>query len=56
MKIKKGSSVIVHGGFGTEPPKQVEVEGLSENKGRECFNYNSNRWAYLSQIIKVIKY
>ena len=56
MKIKEGSLVIVRGGFGTEPPKQVEVEGFGEKNGKALFDYHSYRWAYLSQIIKVVKY
>ena len=56
MKIRKGSLVIVHGGFRTEPPTEVKVEGLGEKNGRTLFDYNSNRWAYTNQIIKVVKY
>jgi hypothetical protein len=54
-KVREGSVVVVRGGFGTEPPKRVVVEGVDEKNGRPLIDYE-DRWAYVSQIIRVIKY
>lgn len=56
MNVKVGDRVIVRGGFGTEPPREVTVEGLDEKNGRPLFDYdNGTRWAYLSQIDSIVQ-
>ena len=55
-EIKVGSLVIVRGGFGTEQVKKVIVQSLGEHKGLKVFDYNDNRWAYMNQITRVVKY
>ena len=55
MKVREGSIVIVKGGFGLESSKKVVVEGIDEKNGRPLIDYE-DRWAYFSQIEKVVKY
>ena len=58
--IRKGSLVIVSGGFGTELPQLVEVEEVGSKNGKPLIDYTdlngSSRWAYFSQIVEVVIY
>ena len=56
MKIRVGSIVLVKPDFGMGSPKKVTVEGLDEKDGRPLFDYDGDSWAYVSQIIRVVKY
>jgi hypothetical protein len=61
-EIREGSVVIVRGGFGQEPPKEVVVDEVHEDikNGRAGIDYTeadgNTRWAYLDQVQKVITY
>ena len=60
-EIREGSIVVVKGGFGSEPPKQVKVEGIGLKNGYQVFDYDTKpngvgRWAYSDQILEVIEY
>jgi hypothetical protein len=56
-EVREGSVVMVRGGFGTEPPKKVVVNSVDPDikNGRAGIDYD-DRWAYLDQVISVIKY
>lgn len=59
-QIQSGTRVVVQGGFGTEPPCTVTVEDVSEDikNGRPGFIYTQGqlqRWAYTTQIVKILK-
>jgi hypothetical protein len=61
-EIREGSVVIVRGGFGQEPPKEVVVDEVHEDikNGRAGIDYTeadgNTRWAYMDQVIKVVNY
>lgn len=61
-QIRIGSQVLVRGGFGSEPAKIVTVEGVDADikNGRAGIDYTESpgntRWAYLSQVEKVVAY
>lgn len=65
-QIRNGSIVVVRGGFGTEPPRQVRVTEVLANikNGRPGIDYvepaaignSSGRWAYLDQVLSVVTY
>ena len=60
-EIREGSIVVVKGGFGSESPKQVKVEGVGLKNGYQVFDYDgqsdgTGRWAYSDQILEVIEY
>ena len=56
-QVREGSVVVVRGDFGAGAPREVtviEVESDVKN-GRPGFIYEES-WAYLSQIVRVVKY
>ncbi len=54
--IKVGSLVVLRDTWGAGQVKKVIVQGFGEHKGFKVFDYNNNRWAYMDQITRVIKY
>lgn len=60
--LRKGSKVIVRGGFGNEAPKTVTVTDFAEDikNGRPGIDYveadGTSRWAYMYQVERVVKY
>jgi hypothetical protein len=57
MTLSIGARVIVRGGFGDEPPREVIVEDIGEKNNRPLFSYTLDgvsRWAYFSQIDRII--
>ena len=54
--IKVGSLVVLRDTWGVGQVKKVVVQGFGEHKGFKVFDYNDNRWAYIDQITRVIKY
>ena len=55
--IKEGSVVIVREAFGTGPERQVVVEAVEADikNGRPGIDY-ADSWAYLTQVMRVVKY
>lgn len=57
--LKVGMKVEVHGGFRTEKPEIVVINGFGEKNGRPLFDYvdstGNSRWAYNSQIICIVE-
>lgn len=60
--IRVGSKVVVRGGFGSEAPRTVVVEGLDPDikNGIAGIDYTDpvqgGRWCYISQIDRVVEY
>ncbi len=54
--IKVGSLVVLRDTWGAGQVKKVIVQGFGEHKGFKVFDYNNNRWAYMDQITRVVKY
>jgi hypothetical protein len=60
--IRKGSRVLVMGGFGHEPAQEVTVSDVYDDvkNGRPGIEYQQDsgdhRWAYLTQVVRVVKY
>ena len=59
--IRVGSKVVVKGGFGSETPLTVLVEGVDPDikNGRAGIDYTDTqggRWAYLDQVVRVVEY
>jgi hypothetical protein len=61
-QIRVGSRVRVRGGWGIEPARTVTVEGVDADikNGRAGIDYTESdgteRWAYLTQVEKVVSY
>ena len=61
-EIRVGSKVVVRGGFGSEAPLTVVVEGLDPDikNGIAGIDYTDpvqgGRWAYLNQVERVVEY
>lgn len=62
-EMRLGSKVMVRGGFGSEPAKEAIVNELDSDikNGRPGIGYEEvstgdGRWAYLDQVVKVLKY
>ena len=55
--IRKGSIVIVRGNFGSGPEERVKVEEVDSDikNGMPGIDYEGH-WAYLSQVVRVVKY
>jgi hypothetical protein len=55
--IREGSVVMVRGNFGQGFPQRVVVEAVEDNikNGRPGIDYDGS-WAYLDQVVKVVKY
>lgn len=55
--IREGSIVIVRGNFGSGPEERVTVEAVEADikNGRPGIDY-AGSWAYLSQVMRVVKY
>jgi hypothetical protein len=60
--VREGSVVIVCGGFGTEPAKRATVTNTDRDikNGYPGIDYidadGDERWAYLDQVQRVVKY
>jgi hypothetical protein len=60
--VREGSVVVIRSGFGGEPAETVTLEGVEADikNGRAGCDYTDRkgdgRWAYLSQIVRVVKY
>lgn len=61
--IREGSEVIVAGAFGNGPKVTGIVDGVHENikNGQPGIDYTikgtrDTRWAYMSQVMRVIQY
>jgi hypothetical protein len=60
--VREGSVVVIRSGFGSEPAETVTLEGVEADikNGRAGCDYTDRngegRWAYLSQIVRVVKY
>jgi hypothetical protein len=55
--IREGSVVVVRGNFGNGVPQQVVVDEVEDNikNGRPGIGYEGS-WAYLDQVVRVVKY
>lgn len=55
--IRVGSIVMVRGSFGLDKPTQVTVQDVQEDikNGRPGIDYEE-AWAYLDQVVRVVKY
>jgi hypothetical protein len=55
--VREGSIVIVRGNFGSGPEERVTVEGVDSDikNGMPGIDYDGH-WAYLSQVVRVVKY
>jgi hypothetical protein len=55
--VREGSVVIVRGNFGSGPEERVTVEGVDSDikNGMPGIDYDGH-WAYLSQVVRVVKY
>ena len=55
--VREGSVVIVRGNFGSGPEETVTVEGVDSDikNGQPGIDYDGH-WAYLSQVMRVVKY
>ena len=55
--MREGSVVIVRGNFGTGPEERVTVLNVDSDikNGRPGIDYDES-WAYLSQVMRVVKY
>ena len=55
--IREGSVVIVRGNFGSGPEERVKVEDVHRDvkNGMPGIDYEGH-WAYLSQVVRVVKY
>jgi hypothetical protein len=55
--IREGSVVIVRGNFGLGPEERVTVEEVHKDikNGRPGIDY-AGSWAYMTQVIRVVKY
>lgn len=56
--IRDGSMIQIRPDFGSGEPITVEVIGIGTHKGKVVVDYNlaGPRWAYLSQIDKVVTF
>lgn len=60
--VRTGSVVVINSGFGNEPAETVTLTGVEDdvkNGFPGCVYTDSageGRWAYLSQIVRVVKY
>ena len=60
--VREGSRVVIRSGFGTEPAETVTLDSVEADikNGRAGCDYvdrkGESRWAYLSQIVRVVKY
>lgn len=61
-EIRRGSKVMVRGGFGNDPATLVTVSEVCEDvkNGRPGIDYikanGDGRWAYLDQVKQVVEY
>ena len=61
-QVRAGSRVVIRSGFGSEPAETVTLDSVEADvkNGRPGCDYvdskGESRWAYLSQIVKVVKY
>jgi hypothetical protein len=55
--VREGSVVIVRCNFGSGPEERVTVEGVDSDikNGMPGIDYDGH-WAYLSQVVRVVKY
>jgi hypothetical protein len=55
--VREGSVVIVRGNFGSGPEERVTVEYVDSDikNGMPGIDYDGH-WAYLSQVVRVVKY
>jgi hypothetical protein len=55
--VREGSIVIVRGNFGSGPEERVTVEYVDSDikNGMPGIDYEGH-WAYLSQVVRVVKY
>ena len=60
--VRAGSVVVIKSGFGSEPAETVTLDNVDSDikNGRAGCDYvdskGDGRWAYLSQIVRVVKY
>jgi hypothetical protein len=60
--VRVGSRVVIRSGFGSERPETVTLEGVDADikNGRPGCDYTDSkgdgRWAYLSQVVRVVEY
>lgn len=60
--VRAGSVVVIKSGFGSEPAETVTLENVDADikNGRAGCDYTDTkgegRWAYLTQIVRVVKY
>lgn len=60
--VRAGSRVVIRSGFGSEPAETVTLDNVEEDikNGRAGCDYvdrnGETRWAYLSQIVRVVEY
>jgi hypothetical protein len=60
--VRVGSRVVIRSGFGSEPAETVTLEGVDADikNGRPGCDYTDSkgdgRWAYLSQVVRVVEY
>ena len=61
-QVRAGSRVVIRSGFGSEPAETVTLENVEADikNGRAGCDYTDTkgepRWAYLTQIVRVVKY
>jgi len=60
--VRVGSVVVIKSGFGSEPAETVTLDNVERDikNGRAGCDYvdstGEGRWAYLTQIVRVVKY
>jgi len=54
-ELKVGDKVNYRGVFGTGPIQQATIEAFDINKGRTCVDLDNRHWAYLDQIVSIVK-
>jgi len=60
--VRAGSVVVIRSGFGSEPAETVTLENVEADikNGRAGCDYTDTkgepRWAYLTQIVRVVQY
>jgi hypothetical protein len=57
QEVRRGSVVMLRGGFGNDPPRRVTLTGVYADvkNGQPGVDYEGH-WAYLDQIVKVLTY
>lgn len=60
--LKEGMKIMVRGGFGSEAPREAVIDCLEPGgkNGMDIVNYvevksGEERWAYLDQVVRIIK-